>query len=511
MATRRFLAVTAFAMICSMVSGATATADWTLDGVTSPTSPAVLLAKGQTRLSDSRPGGRTVDGTSSGAGPLSPGVIRKVTVAGRASVATSGAVVLNIEAVNPRGTGYLTAWSCNQPQPTTSLLNTTAGGPSAANTLIVELGTSKLCILSTGATDLVVDLQEQFSAAANFVPATGTLRVVDTRNGTGGLTRLAPGVATRLPDLAAEFVNVTAVNPAAAGHLSIQSCDAHFDFVSTVNFGAATTANVANPRQTDTCVTSSVATDLIIDRVGNGPADPNGVARGGFIWSRLLDTRRTSGNPPDVTRLKAGVPTRIALYGQYDAWPARAGAVALDLIAVRSSGSGELRTYKCAGTPRTTAMYPTAAHAVSHLTFIDLSKDGSFCVVSTVDTDLIIDGAMWFATPLPPLRVESQLSCSHQLAPATIQLDGDGGLSFNLDVSGGVAPYTLTLDAPAGWQLAVRPTFPYEPLQPFGMSTPPLSLGSVTFTITIRDRAGASATFTYVAVLDGRMPLPGTC
>lgn len=502
----------ALAVVGSTAGSTMATADvnWALFP---PTPPAVLLANGQTRLYDSRPGGRTVDGTGSGGGALSPGVIRKVTVTGRAGVLTTGAVVLNIEALNPRGAGFLNAWPCNQARPTTSLLNTAAGGPSVANTLIVELGTSKLCILSTAATDLVVDLQEQFAAAANFVPAAGTLRVVDTRNGTGGLTRLVPGVVTPLPDLGADFVNVTAVNPAGAGHLSILSCDAHFDFLSTINFGATTTANLANPHPGSGCVMSTVATDLIIDRVGDRPASGGEVSHGGATWTRLADTRRTPPDPtPPLTRLKAGVPTRVALYGQqFEGFPARAGALILDLITVRSAGNGELKTFKCAGTPRTTAMYPMASAAVSHLAFVDLASDRTFCVISTVDTDLVIDGGTWFTTPGRALTVESQTGCAFHVAPATVTLDGDGGTGFGLDVSGGIAPYTLDVSMPADWHLITPPNVQLERTRPFSFDHPVLPNGSITVTIRVRDRIGASATLTFVIATDGRRPLPTSC
>ena len=276
--------------------------------ITPPNATAALRAPGQTRLSDSRPGGRTVDGTSSGAGPLSPGVVRRITVNGRAGVATTGAVVLNIQAVAPRSTGYLTAWPCAQPAPATSVLNVAAGGPSVANTTILALGTSALCVRSTAKTDLVVDLAEQFSSAAAFTPTGG--RVIDSRTGLGGLGRLPAGLAVPLPALGADFVNVTVVNPAGPGYVSVIPCHLHFHFTSTVNFDGATTANLASVVQPDMCVTSSVDTDLVIDRIGSMQTTTEGLAHGSLA-GRLLDTRNPPSNEPAAaSRLQAGVVQR---------------------------------------------------------------------------------------------------------------------------------------------------------------------------------------------------------
>lgn len=509
MAARRVL-VCAVAVLTGVASGGAVAAGPGIT-VTPPSAAPALRAPGHTRLSDSRPGGRTVDGTGSGAGALTPGVVRKVTVTGRGGIVATGAVVLNIQAVNPLTSGYLTAWPCDQPQPATSLLNVTAGGPSVANTTILALGTSKLCVRSTAVTDLVVDTEEQFVADNGFVAATG--RVVDSRSGLGGVTRLVAGVAQPLPDLGAAVVNVTAVNPSGVGYLSIIPCDWHSRGPSTVNFAGSTTANMAMPLQQDLCATSSVDSDLVIDRVGNLPATTQGLAHGPLA-DRLLDTRNPpSSEPSAVTRLRAGVVHRVQLYGKYEAWPARSGAAALNLTTVRSSGTGTLQLFKCAGVARTTVAYPTT-RAVSHLTFVDLSQDESFCVVSTVDTDLVVDGARWFTTPKRPLHVEANEACFLQMAPATITLDGPVGSTLQLDVSGGVAPYTFSFRGPAGWVLAsVLPAFdsPQNPILQLDVQHPSTPLGITTFDVTVTDRAGATGTVTYQLVNDGHTSLPGTC
>jgi hypothetical protein len=83
----------------------------------------------------------------------------RVPVAGvRGIPATATAIAANITAVGPDATGYVTAYGCGTTPPPTSTLNLQAGRDTA-NGAQVQLGDDgALCLFSTVATDLIVDI-----------------------------------------------------------------------------------------------------------------------------------------------------------------------------------------------------------------------------------------------------------------------------------------------------------------------------------------------------------------
>ena len=103
-----------------------------------------------TRLADSRN-----DGTR-----LLSHQARAIQIAGVGGVpATARNAVISLIAVNAAAPGFVTAWPCGQPMPTTSSLNFTAG-TTASNTTMQGLGDGgKVCVYSNTSLDLVVDIQ----------------------------------------------------------------------------------------------------------------------------------------------------------------------------------------------------------------------------------------------------------------------------------------------------------------------------------------------------------------
>ena len=84
-------------------------------------------------------------------------------VAGRGGVPLTGvaAVILNVTAVHPWTSGFLTVWPFGIPRPTTSSVNFTAG-QNVANTVIVRLspdGTISLYNGSSAGVDVLVDVE----------------------------------------------------------------------------------------------------------------------------------------------------------------------------------------------------------------------------------------------------------------------------------------------------------------------------------------------------------------
>ena len=114
---------------------------------------------GPARLTDSRAGGKTVDGQAQAFGRLSPKSTTELEIAGRAGVPTNASIaVLNITTVNAQAPGHLTVYDCHGPRPLASALNYESEVVNF-NELVVGLGANgEICVYSWSATDLVIDV-----------------------------------------------------------------------------------------------------------------------------------------------------------------------------------------------------------------------------------------------------------------------------------------------------------------------------------------------------------------
>jgi 5'-nucleotidase len=121
---------------------------------------ATLEAVTPARLLDTRDGAPTVDGVGAGNGPVAPGTKLEVQVAGRGGVPDDAlGAVLNITATDAAGTGYVTAWPCDETQPNASNVNFVANEPSP-NAAVVKLSAEGKICLTPGevAAQLIVDV-----------------------------------------------------------------------------------------------------------------------------------------------------------------------------------------------------------------------------------------------------------------------------------------------------------------------------------------------------------------
>jgi hypothetical protein len=203
-----------------------------------------------TRIADTR----VNSGYQGAGGTLTAGRILQVQVTGIGSVSAGDlvplgafAVVVNITAVNPTSSGYLTAYAGGQTLPFASTVNFLAG-QTIANEATITLGNAGFLNPGyiniynyTGSTDVVVDVQGYYTSADDpealvpsfyypisyLSPVTGAidnapLRVLDTRPGSGqqgaGQTigpdaqiTFLPGTSTFAPSLTLVPLNATAV------------------------------------------------------------------------------------------------------------------------------------------------------------------------------------------------------------------------------------------------------------------------------------------------------------
>ena len=101
----------------------------------------------------------TVDGSFQGVGPIGAGEVAEFKVTGRAGVPDDAeAVFLNVVAVGPSGSGYLTVFPCGTTPPLASNGNYSTGDV-AANAALAKIDVDgNVCVYTSAATDLVIDV-----------------------------------------------------------------------------------------------------------------------------------------------------------------------------------------------------------------------------------------------------------------------------------------------------------------------------------------------------------------
>ena len=251
---------------------------------------------GPSRLLDTRPGFTTFDGQAAGGGQRAAGSSLTLQVTGRgAPIAVPTGirtVLLNVAAVQPAASGYLTVWPCDRPQPNASNINF-AAGVATANLVVADLSASgSVCIFTSQATQLIADVVGYFDSSATRAPtAVHTVnpgRLMDTRaigvtadgryQATGALTAnttYTVQIGGRFPLSAGRvaILNVAVVSPAGGGYLTVWPCDQVLPTASSLNYQSG--VNRANSVITSlsatgtVCVRSSQPLHLIIDVSGS--------------------------------------------------------------------------------------------------------------------------------------------------------------------------------------------------------------------------------------------------
>jgi hypothetical protein len=317
-------------------------------------------------------------------GRLRPGEVAAFDIA---PIAPAGAtaVVLNLTTDRSAANGWVRAFPCSVLEPTTSSVNP-AAGQVVTNAAIVSIGLGRICFTSLAETDLIVDLNGWIGQSSNvgFVPVTAR-RLLDTRFGTGGYTRLTRGqsIQITMPSTAvAVAVSITAVDPAVNGFVTAWPCGTDRPTVSNLNpVAGVTRPNLANVRVgagSAVCLYSLEATDLIVDLVGEFRAG-SGARYAVVPPQRLLDTRpfnhrRHQSNQSELVPLGSVVAAQV------------------NLTATETSGGGFLTAYPCLTTPwpgTSNANYGAGETAAAAA--ILTPSRGYGCVYSLVPTHLVVD------------------------------------------------------------------------------------------------------------------------
>ena len=200
---------------------------------------------------------RTGNGTVRAAVPAGGTIVVPITGRGGVPAGTS-AVVLNVTAVTPTRSGYLTVYADGTAAPASSNLNFNAQ-QTVANLVVAPVGADgKLRFFngSSGTVQLLGDVAGYYRAGHPTVPGTfGALppaRVLDTRTGNGAARASVPAGGTIIVQIdgragvpsagiSAVVLNVTAAGPTRAGYLTVYADGSPRPGSSNVNFGAGRT------------------------------------------------------------------------------------------------------------------------------------------------------------------------------------------------------------------------------------------------------------------------------
>jgi len=298
------------------------------------------VAVNPARLYDSRVGGKL---------PLGPGGRVDLKVVGVGGVPTTGvaAVALNVTAVCPSSSTYLTVWPAGGERPTASSLNLPAATTRAALAVSAVGGAGRVSVANTyGGTDVVVDVVGYYPASASagalFHPSQ-PFRLFDSRVDAAGALGRGESRTLRIPEvdgvapgqMTAAILNVTAVDASGPTYMTVYPAGTGVPNTSTVNVATATAVpNRAVTRLSNgrfTVFNSSASADVVIDVVGWYAAAnvPGGSTYQGIRPQRVLDSRLGLG-APDKPMAPGGI-IRLAVAGADKAVPADASAVVMTL------------------------------------------------------------------------------------------------------------------------------------------------------------------------------------
>lgn len=350
---------------------------------------------------------------------------------GFVSYGSLGAYTLDIAALPAPSTTSSTTTSTSTTtttSPTTTTSSTTTSTSSTTSTSAPT--TTAVTATSTSAPPTappVTSLPSTFppSTPPAVAPRAGGLpltaiepqRLLDTRSGLGGSTRLAADSVVRIPiagrggipgDARAAVVNLTVVEPDTAGYATIYPCSAQVPDVSVLNYAPSQT--VANntiatlSSSGDVCVYTWAAVDVLLDVTGwLGPSAGSRMVPLGP--TRSVDTRSGLGGSG---RVAAGSVTRFDLTA---AVGPQSTAVAVNLTALAPGSAGYMTAYPCnRGRPATSSVNFAAGETRPNNAIV-ATDDDSICVYSDTEADILLDVTASFGPngfglePVDPVRL----------------------------------------------------------------------------------------------------------
>jgi len=385
------------------------------------------------------------NGTGDAGSTLVARVPLTIDVAGQFGVpGDASAVVVNVTAIRPSATGYVTVYPAGAAVPTASNLNVRTGQVVPG---LVEVGVGTaggVSVVANVGTDLAIDLEGYVtpggsSGAGLYNPLPGPARICDTRAGNpSGLTggdaqcdgtsedgsRLAAGTPLDVTvdghggvpasGVSAVVLNVTVTAPAAHGYLTAYPQGTAAPTASNLNFAAGET--VPNRVIVPVSVTGQVsfvanqATDVLVDVSGwfstaggsgdsfvpasapvricdTRPGDPSGL----FGPEAQCDGAAGVGEP-----VGAGSTLTVHVAGLAGV-PADAKAVVVNVTAVQPSTKTYLTVFPSGTPPLVSDLNPSPGTVEPNLVVATVSAGGTFTVFNFAGSvNVVVDVAGWY-------------------------------------------------------------------------------------------------------------------
>jgi hypothetical protein len=338
----------------------------------------------------------TRNGTGAPEAPVGQGGTISLQVEGVDGVPASGvtAVVLNVTAVSPTTSGYVTVYPDGEARPTASNLNFTAG-EIIPNLVTVPVGSDgKVDFYNfAGSVNLVADLEGYYSSVAtgSAFDSLGPVRVLDTRNGTGGFTgtvgagqtlglQVAGVDGVPVDGVTAVVLNVTVTEPTDSSYVTVFPLGVTVPTASNLNFTAGETI----PNQVIVPVNAfgqigfynnSGSVDLVADLAGYYTDTAGGSALTSIGPVRVLDTRNGTGAPEAAVGPGGTISLQV---DGVDGVPASGvTAVVLNVTAVSPTTSGYLTVFPDGETqPTVSNLNFTAGEVIPNLVTVPVGADG---------------------------------------------------------------------------------------------------------------------------------------
>ena len=356
--------------------------------------------------------------------PIAEGLTRDVPILGEGGVPNQdvAAVVLNVTVTEPTASSFLTIYPTGaQGVPTASNLNFLAG-QSIPNLVVATLGTGgRVSIFNhSGTVQVIFDVQGWIStpqAAAGtdglFRPL-APVRLMDTRSGQGGSSRLGGGQTANLQvagtggvpvnGASAVVLNVTAVNPSDSGYLAVLPGGPALTEpppTSSVNFAAQQVIPnrvvVPLPANGQIRIFNFRGTvDVVVDVNGwFTDGSDTGAILGQFISAaptRIIDTRDPSNDAGHAGPLGGNQTLSLPVSGGGKCPAGSSGAV-LNVTVTDTSASSFLRVYPSDAAAQTSDLNWTAGTTIPNLVMVRLSQaDGSVTIYNlTGAADVVAD------------------------------------------------------------------------------------------------------------------------
>jgi GDSL-like Lipase/Acylhydrolase family len=341
------------------------------------------------------PAKRLVDSRIDGSGRRRDGSTLRVDL-GDSVPPDAAAVAVYIGAADPSESGYFAAGPCGAPIDG-STVNFSPGSAVGAPTIVPVGDDGSICVFTRGDADIVIDVQGAFVArddGLRFDPVEVPKRLVDTRTTPPrGNDRTAEVSVAVPPGAESVAVNLTAVAPAASGFLSAYPCGSRGG-VANVNYrtGVTTAAfAIVNVSEDDTiCITTSAATDILVDITGVFIRGP-GLRFVAVTPTRTLDTRQGIGGWDLIHGADQSLSVRVA--------PSSARAVTGTLTIVRPLDHSFVTTDACTGASSTSPTSSANADddtVVANSLTTAVTTAGELCFTASAPGQTVFDTTGWW-------------------------------------------------------------------------------------------------------------------